>query len=204
MSSWLWASRTSWEPSLAPCPPRSDSVAPGLRSRCSQVSLLRNGYRAPGRHSKSAGCQCTRGGRPTAWGAARRPKASFVRSSHCANLRFTACISLHIFWELWTSKISKLLLRNSTIPTEVKPAHLYSQSQEKTLASSLCFAREMLHSQLRLWYCLAWSSSASALQVSSRRDTLVSRYIEHVPMCVLNAIIVNGASHLTEFDQELQ
>ena len=27
------------------------------------------------------------------------------------------------------------------------------------------------------------------------------RYIEHVPMCVLNAIIVNGASHLTEFDQ---
>ncbi|CAK9060701.1 Sulfate transporter 4.1 [Durusdinium trenchii] len=30
---------------------------------------------------------------------------------------------------------------------------------------------------------------------------LFSRYIEHVPMCVLNAIIVNGASHLTEFDQ---
>eukprot|EP00435_Cladocopium_sp_Y103_P006452 s666_g2.t1 len=29
----------------------------------------------------------------------------------------------------------------------------------------------------------------------------LERYIEHVPMCVLNAIIVNGASHLTEFDQ---
>eukprot|EP00434_Breviolum_minutum_P028251 symbB.v1.2.024992.t1/scaffold2394.1/size82379/8 len=32
---------------------------------------------------------------------------------------------------------------------------------------------------------------------------LFSRYIEHVPMCVLNAIIVNGASHLTEFDQAI-
>ena len=38
-------------------------------------------------------------------------------------------------------------------------------------------------------------------QTYSWRRTFVSRYIEHVPMCVLNAIIVNGASHLTEFDQ---
>jgi len=30
---------------------------------------------------------------------------------------------------------------------------------------------------------------------------LFSSYVENVPMCVLNCIIVNGASHLTEFDQ---
>eukprot|EP00440_Ansanella_granifera_P040682 gb/GFBE01044119.1/.p1 GENE.gb/GFBE01044119.1/~~gb/GFBE01044119.1/.p1 ORF type:complete len:336 (+),score=78.56 gb/GFBE01044119.1/:1-1008(+) len=30
---------------------------------------------------------------------------------------------------------------------------------------------------------------------------LFSQYLASVPMCVLNAIIVNGASHLTEFDQ---
>ncbi|CAJ1385310.1 unnamed protein product [Effrenium voratum] len=33
---------------------------------------------------------------------------------------------------------------------------------------------------------------------------LFSSYIQHVPMCVLNAIIVNGASHLTEFDQAVE
>lgn len=33
---------------------------------------------------------------------------------------------------------------------------------------------------------------------------LFSRYVENVPMCVLNCIIVNGASHLTEFDQAVE
>lgn len=47
-----------------------------------------------------------------------------------------------------------------------------------------------------------WPWAAEIRHIHRVELSFVSyRYIEHVPMCVLNAIIVNGASHLTEFDQ---